>query len=75
MTRSFTCLIVPGLLCLAVSLDLSTANAAKPPIGVGLYGRSRQQFTAAPLPLTLEEELHPLRMLLRAKDQLRAAVR
>ena len=28
--------------------------------------------TGAPMPFTLEEELHPLRMLLRAKEKLRA---
>ena len=28
-----------------------------------------------PMPLTLDEELHPLRMLLRAKEKLRAAER
>ena len=29
--------------------------------------------TGAAMPLTLEEELHPLRMLLRAKEKLRTA--
>jgi predicted dehydrogenase len=29
--------------------------------------------TGAPMPLTLDEELHPLRMLLRAKEELRAS--
>ena len=28
--------------------------------------------TGAPMPLTLEEELHPLRMLIRAKEKMRA---
>ena len=36
---------------------------------------STHLVTGVPMPLTLEEELHPLRMLLRAKEKLRAGER
>lgn len=56
---------------------LVTADKIMEPLEPAMRGGDYFDFvaanlvTGAPMPLTLEEELHPLRMLLRAKEQIR----
>jgi predicted dehydrogenase len=47
MASSFTNRVVGALFCFFATLGLSAAPAAKPPLGVGLYGQNGQQLSAA----------------------------
>lgn len=78
------CAIAWAATILLTAID---AHAAEQKLGIGLYGSNGHQLSAtklahhpnvqlvAALPFTLEEELHPLRLLLRAKEQMRAGAR